>query len=219
MENRPAAGRGRVTSQSAQRNGRHLRLTGRTDPGREALESFVRRGFRETHGATVRSFMPMLIGLYDATGSVVGVAGYRSAELEPLYLEQYLSEPIERAIARQRPGLLVFRAEVAEIGNFVCRDGEAAQAMVAVLAGLLRDHRHRWVAFTATRAVRGIMRRLGIRLAELGPADPCRIVATADDWGAYYNADPRVMLGYVPEYRGARGQNGSNGKFPPSSRR
>ena len=139
MENRPAAGHGRVTSQRAQRDGRHhLRVVGRTDPGREALESFVRRGFRETHGATVRSFMPMLIGLYDATGSVVGVAGYRSAELEPLYLEQYLSEPIERAIARQRPGLLVFRAEVAEIGNFVCRDGEAAQAMVAVLAGLLR---------------------------------------------------------------------------------
>jgi hypothetical protein len=77
-------------------------------------------------------------------------------------------------------------------------------SMVKVLAEFLLDQNNPWTVFTATRTVRGIMRHLGIRLAELGHADKSRVVVTSDDWGSYYATDPRVMLGYVPSYRGAR---------------
>jgi hypothetical protein len=179
----------------------------RADPGRQPLEAFVRSRFRRVHGATVRSFMPTLIGLYGTAGKIAGVAGYRPADLEPLYLEQYLTDPIENVIAGRYPGLQVDRAQVAEIGNFACRDCESAMAMVQVLARLLRERHRHWVAFTATRAVRNITRRLGMQLREIGRADAARLLMPADDWGSYYDADPRVMLGYVPAYRGRTGQS------------
>ncbi len=218
MENRSGAASGPV--RGAEAHGRmEVRLCNRTDPERPALEAFVQLGFRQTHAASVRSFMPFLVGLRDPRHRLIAVAGYRPAQLEPLYLEQYLEQPIERAIEERRPGLLVARADVAEIGNFACRDSVAVQAMVAILARLLRERRHHWVVFTATRAVRRMMRRFGIRLAEIARADPSRIVTAADDWGGYYDADPRVMLGYVPEYRGTGSLTWRPGTSPPSSTR
>lgn len=171
--------------------------------GRPALEAFIQEGFRRKHGAAVRSFMPVLIGLHDTSGRIVGAAGYRGAAREPLYLEQYLDQPVEGLIAARRSGRAIPRAAVAEIGNFACNDCATAVTMVGVLAAFLLDQHHRWVVFTATRTVRGIMRHLGISLGELGRADKSRVVVTADDWGVYYASDPRVMLGYVPSYRGA----------------
>jgi hypothetical protein len=179
-------------------------VCGPNSAGREALETFIQDGFRRKHGAAVRSFMPVLIGLRDAGGGIIGAAGYRPAADRPLYLEQYLAQPVEQEITRRHPSMKVDRRQVAEIGNFACRDCSTAMAMVGVIAEFLLDQRHRWVVFTATRTVRGIMRHLGIGLSELGQADKSRVVVTADDWGSYYATDPRVMLGYVPSYRGAR---------------
>jgi len=171
---------------------------------RTALEAFIQSGFQRKHGAAVRSFMPVLIGLRDRKGILVGATGYRPASQEQLFLEQYLGEPIEETVARRNPGLRVTRADIAEIGNFACRDCATAMIMVGVLAEFLLDQRNRWTVFTATRTVRGIMRHLGLSLSELGRADKSRVVVTADEWGSYYQTDPRVMLGYVPSYRGAQ---------------
>jgi hypothetical protein len=171
---------------------------------RDALERFIKEGFQRNHGAVVRSFMPVLIGLRDAAGDIVGAAGYRPADLEPLYLEQYLDEPIEREIAKRTDEPASARAQVAEIGNFASRDCVAAAAMVTELGRFIVARRHTWVVFTATSTVRGILRRLGINLIDMGSAERSRIAMTSDDWGAYYSADPRVMLGYVPDYHGAR---------------
>lgn len=176
---------------------------------RPELEAFIQAGFERKHGAAVRSFMPVLIGLRDASGKLVGAAGYRSAGRQALYLEQYLNAPIERLVAERNPGASVARADVAEIGNFACRDCATAMTMVSVLAEFLLDQRHRWTVFTATRTVRGIMRHLGLGLSELGRADKSRVVVTDDDWGRYYSTDPRVMLGFVPSYRGAADQTWS----------
>ncbi len=176
---------------------------------RPELEAFIQEGFQRKHGAAVRSFMPVLLGLRDPHGRIIGAAGYRPAAREHLYLEQYLSEPIESTIARRHPGTATARADVAEIGNFACRDCATAMVMVGVLAEFLLDQRHRWVVFTATRTVRGIMRHLGLGLSELGRADKSRVVVTSDDWGAYYSTDPRVMLGFVPSWRGAADQTWS----------
>lgn len=179
-------------------------LCSRNAAERQGLEAFIQEGFQRKHGAAVRSFMPVLIGLRDRNGAVIGAAGYRRATHESLYLEQYLGEPIEDAITRRHPSMPAARAQVAEIGNFACRDCNTAMTMVSVLAEFLLDQRHRWAVFTATRTVRRIMRHLGIGLSELGQADKSRVVVTDDDWGSYYATDPRVMLAYVPSYRGAR---------------
>jgi hypothetical protein len=169
---------------------------------RRALETFIQDGFQRKHGAAVRSFMPVLIGLRDPAGQMAGAAGYRSAAAENLYLEQYLSESIEALIARRHPSMASERKQIAEIGNFAARDCKTAMLMVGVLAEFLLDRQHRWAVFTATRTVRRIMRHLGIGLSELGRADKSRVVVTADDWGGYFANDPRVMLADVQSYHG-----------------
>ncbi len=180
-----------------------IRCCSPNSTGRTALEAFIQDGFQRQHGAAVHSFMPVLIGMFDAAGNVIGAAGYRPAARDPLYLEQYLGEPIEAVVARRFPALTVTRTDIAEIGNFACRDCATAMRMVEVLADLLHERGHCWTVFTATRTVRGILRHLGISLTELGWADKSRVVVTGDDWGRYYQTDPRVMLGYVPSWRGA----------------
>jgi hypothetical protein len=178
-------------------------LCSRNADARPELEAVVKDAFRARHGATVGSFMPVLIGLRDEAGAVAGVAGYRPAVEEPLYLEQYLRHSVEETIAgRGHPGTT--RADVAEIGNFAARDCATALALVGVLAEFLLDREHRWVVFTATRTVRGILRHLGITLAELARAEPSRLAGGGDDWGSYYSTDPRVMLGHMPSWRAIR---------------
>lgn len=182
---------------------RDVTFCSRNAVGREALEAFVQGAFRRQHGATVRSFLPVLIGLRNPPGALIGVAGYRPAARETLYLERYLAEPVEACISR-RIGANVTRAEVAEIGNFACSDCRTALAMVGVLAQFLRDQDQRWVVFTATRTVRGIMRHLGVTLRDLGRADAARARVTGDEWGRYYSTNPRVMLGDVRSWHGLR---------------
>ena len=76
--------------------GRTLRLAEvATDaPARAELEAFVREKFQRGHGASVASFMPMLLSFRDGGGDLRGVIGLRGAATSALYLEQYLDQPI-----------------------------------------------------------------------------------------------------------------------------
>lgn len=49
------------------------------EAGRADLERYVRQAFESKHGATVRSFLPTLLGFRDRAGILRGVAGVRSA--------------------------------------------------------------------------------------------------------------------------------------------
>jgi Thermostable hemolysin len=166
------------------------------DTARQDLAAFVQAAFARQHGAQVRTFMPVLIGLWAPDGAIAGVAGYRPAAAGPLYLEQYLQQPIE---TRLGPG--VRRADIGEIGNFACRDCVTARSMMEVLAEFLFSRDHDWAVFTATRQVRRIMAGIGIGLTELAPAAAACVSLSADDWGRYYATDPRVVVSHVPSWQ------------------
>jgi hypothetical protein len=166
-------------------------------PRRAQAEAFVHQRFLKTHDARVRTFMPTLLLLADSAGELLGVAGLRSASEHVLFLERYLSRPIEAAIAGCT-GSRVRRESVVEIGNFACRSPQAATAFVKLLPRHLLSLDHVWIAFTATASLRRILRHLGARCADLGPADGACVRGGADDWGRYYASEPRVMAGYLP---------------------
>lgn len=170
-------------------------------PGRPELESFIREAFARKHGARVQSFMPTLAALRNASGQLCSVAGLRSADEESLYLEAYLAEPVDAALAARalRP---VARAEIVEVGNLASGGCRAARHLVAMLPQLLLDRGHRWVVFTATAGVRRILESLDAPLVELAPATAAQVASRGDDWGRYYAADPRVMAGHLAD--GAR---------------
>ena len=169
-------------------------------PERAELEAFVRNAFARKHDASVTSFMPTLLSFRDAGGGLRGVIGLRSAAPKPLYLEQYLEQPVEAAIATAT-GQSVQRHQVVEVGNLAGMNCRAAMRMVAALPAYLLARDYRWIVFTATSAVRGILQGFDAPLVELARADGARVANSPDRWGRYYESDPRVLAGYLPDSR------------------
>jgi hypothetical protein len=171
---------------------------------RAEIESFVGDAFVRKHDATVTSFMPTLLSFRDMAGSLRGAVGLRNAGDHPLYLEQYLDRPVELAIASAM-GCPTGRRQVVEVGNLAGANCRAAVRMVALLPAYLLAHDYQWIVFTATSAVREILLGFGAPLVELARAESTRVALGSDQWGSYYETDPRVFAGFLPDSRNIRG--------------
>lgn len=176
----------------------HLEHIAPDSPRRPGIEQFIARAFGARHGAEVRSFLPELLGLCNDGDELRAAVGYRPATAGTLFLEQYLDQPVEDALAAQL-GRPVGRDGIVEIGNLAGDTCRAARQLVAFLPRYLLERGHTWVVFTATDIVRRILGGAGAHLIELAVADPARLGAGAEAWGAYYRMDPRVMAGFIPE--------------------
>lgn len=168
------------------------------DPRREELEVFVRDVFRARHGARVCSFMPTLLAMRNDVGAVCSVAGFRSGDSQELFLERYLDEPVERAIASVSRRV-VSRSEIVEVGNLAGVNCRSAMRLVLGLPRILLDRGHRWMVFTATDTLRDLLASYHAPLLDLAPASAARAQNTGDDWGRYYESQPRVMAGYLAD--------------------
>ncbi|WP_227494026.1 thermostable hemolysin [Ramlibacter pallidus] len=167
-----------------------------TDPGRPAVEAFIRDVYRRRHGARVRSFMPVLVSLRDASG-IVAAAGYRSAGASPLFLERYLGAPVETLLAGAR-GTAPDRGSIVEVGHLAsARHGEGRRLIMALGPHLARQ-RFQWVVSTVTQELRSLFLRIGVTPLTLGAADPAALGDEAADWGSYYAHAPLVLAGHLP---------------------
>src|SRR5690606_25495074 len=113
------------------------------------------------------------------------------------FLERYLDEPVERAIAA-RAGEPVTRAQVVEVGNLAARGAGTARLLIVALTRILAAEGLRWVSFTGTPALINSFRRLRLHPLKLGVADPRRMGAELAEWGRYYDSGPLVMAGEIP---------------------
>ncbi|KAA1414774.1 thermostable hemolysin, partial [Nocardioides antri] len=67
------------------------------------------------------------------------------------------------------------RHQVVEVGNLAGVNCRAAMRMVAALPAYLLARDYRWIVFTATSAVRGILQGFDAPLVELARADGSRV--------------------------------------------
>ena len=176
---------------------------------RARIEAFVQQAFARRHGACIRSFMPTLLALQGRDERVCGVVGFRNGSAEPLFLERYLARPVEAELS-ERTGQLIERGRIVEVGNLASLSCRAAFHLVAILPRVLIERGNQWIVFTATSAVRGILEKFSAPMIELASASR-ECIDERDDWGQYYDNDPRVMAGYLPDgiglvLRGARSQ-------------
>lgn len=164
---------------------------------RSELEAYVRRRFADVHCADIRQFLPQLLALRDRNGALRGVAGYRDAASERLFLEQYLDLPAEQVAAAQFMRS-TSRSDIAEIGNFACESCRHGKILIDLLVEFLDLRGHRWAMFTGTQTIRQIMLHMGIEIHDLAGAQRSRLGDSAIDWGRYYDSDPRVVIAVVP---------------------
>jgi hypothetical protein len=177
----------------------------------DAIRDFIRQRYAASFGARLEQFMPHLYSLCGPRQEIVGAFGLRHGD-QPFFLEHYLDQPVEVAIARQI-GRPVDRSRIVEVGQFA---GDGPGAMRALI-GALTDHLHRrgveWVVFTGTIALRNAFKRLGLQPRVLGQADPSCLPADARAaWGSYYTHSPLVLFGNVSE--GALALGAQPGPFP-----
>lgn len=170
-------------------------------PLRTRLEDGVRATYAAAYGAVIRHLLPVLLGLADERGELLGVVGAQSGrDPAPMFLETYLDRPVEEALGAA-VGAPVSRASLAEVGNLAALQPGAGLALVSALAAYLDGTGLGWAVFTATGSLRAGFRRRGLELADLGAADGARLGARLSDWGRYYETEPRVTAAHIGTLR------------------
>lgn len=163
----------------------------RRTSGRAEVEAFIQSIYGTRYGAQIRHWAPSLVSL-TTEAAVVAAAGYRQAR-RPLFLEHYLPAPVEVLIATQ-VGAIIPRGAIFEVGHFAARAGRGRTLMLA-LGRHLATRGCTWVVCTATRELRLLFDRMGLRPLVLGPARASRLGAEAASWGTYYQHSPVVLAG------------------------
>ncbi len=159
---------------------------------RQRLESCVARVYASSYDARISHFHDLLLGATNAQGELLGVIGATAAKSAELFLESYMREPVEMVLAH-RTGRSVQRGDIFEVGNLAAERAGAARGLVTSLAENLRERGTRWVVLTGTTRVRHILRKLGAKLVDLGPAEGSDLGAAQGEWGRYYEHDPRIV--------------------------
>jgi hypothetical protein len=163
------------------------------DDDRAEVERFIGDVFREAYGARIRRFKPCLMSLRDQDHRLVAACGFRSAALEPLFMESYLDRPIEAVLA-EHTGLPVERNDIVEVGNLSVSEPGMARYLITAINDHLHDTHNQWAVFTAVPVLRNAFIKMGLNPIVLGDADKGRLPPEEQaEWGSYYEQKPQVM--------------------------
>jgi hypothetical protein len=160
------------------------------DGMRSAVEDRIREVYRERYVARLTSFPDTLAAEVDPSGNIECAAGIRFGS-QGLFSECYLDLPAEHYLSR-RFERAVQRNCVVEISNLAATKSWGSLPFIRHLIELASSSDFEWAIFTATKPLRALLRRGGLNMVELTRADQTR-VKNPNDWGNYYEHDPRVM--------------------------
>jgi hypothetical protein len=162
----------------------------RSDSKRTAVEGEIRRLYWDRYAARLSSFPDTLVTELGPSGHVECAAGIHFGS-QGLFSECYLDLPVESILSR-RFGCVVWRNRVVEVSNLAAITPGQSLPFVRRVIEFAEMADAEWAIFTATRALRALLQRGGINMIELARAERSR-VKNPNDWGNYYDHDPRVM--------------------------
>lgn len=175
-----------------------LRQYGPTDTQRPLVEAYIRRIYAGRYQAQVKEFAPTLVGLHDGRGVLVAAAGYRAADAGMLFLERYLSQPVQ-LLLRGPDATPQHRHGIVEVGHLASDRAGEGRRLIALMGPLLAQAGFDWVVSTLTQELRHLFVRMGVAPMALGYADPALLGEAAADWGCYYDHQPVVLAGQIPQ--------------------
>ena len=167
-------------------------LTGPDSPHRRDIEALIERTFSNCYDSKISRHYPNLLSVHDVHGNVLAAVGFRSAAKETLFLEQYLSQGVERA-AGDAFGAAIERNQIIEIGNLASNGKGASIFLFVTLAAYLKQQGYTHAVATATDTLRKAFRFLKFDLVELAAADRSALPDQGRTWGRYYESDPVVV--------------------------
>jgi len=153
------------------------------------VAAFIRRRFLQAYGAEPNLRIPSLLALTTAQGSLMAAVGVRNAGADTLFLEDYLSVPVQTLMPE--PG--TERRRIAEIAHLAGVEAGVSRYLFASLSVWLDAAGYDWVVCTGTDQLRNSFHRLGIATQVLADAAPSRLPDGGAGWGRYYDHHPVVM--------------------------
>ncbi len=161
------------------------------------VETYIHEKFNARYAANVQHFLPYILTL-KCNDNICSTVGIRLAESGPLYLEKYLQNPIEQEIGMHFK-TAIQRKSIVEIGNLVSTWRGSSQLLFVFLTDLLFRIEREWVVFTATKDVEHLLQKMHFDLIPLGIASENMLGDDKDQWGSYYQDNPRLILGHIPD--------------------
>ncbi len=174
--------------------GSSIQLYEQQSQGREEVEAFIAKQYNRVYQANINHFMPQLIALKckDRLSTAVGI---KNARLKPLFIEQYLDNPVEHEIEVHSQEVIE-RRDIVEVGNLAASWKGTSQLVMVMLPVILERAGYKWGIFTATGQVERLIRKLCLEPITLCEASEARVNNEGDVWGDYYQqSTPHVFAG------------------------
>ncbi|WP_299362027.1 thermostable hemolysin [uncultured Paracoccus sp.] len=159
------------------------------EPGWQPAAAMIEDHFRATHGARITVPALRLAVARAADGRILGAAGLRDAACG-FFSQVYIDRPVDEVLTRLA-GCAVAPKDVLEVVSMACPNPAATLPLIEAITAEGRRLGASWGLFTATGPLMRLLRRTGVPLLPLAPAQPCRL-ADAARWGSYYQTDPWV---------------------------
>lgn len=178
-----------------------IAITSLYSPERRRVERFLEREFNQAYNARITEHYPILMSVQDDEGKILGALGFRFANDESLFLEQYLDKPIESVLTEVHAGAAT-RNEIVEVGSLASHGNGASIFLFTALTAYLAQQGKQFITVTATDFLHRYFTRLGVEPLLLGHAEQARLADGGVSWGSYYKTRPRILAGQVlPSYK------------------
>lgn len=159
------------------------------NPERQAAQDHIRAIYGEAFDANVTRFAPLLVTVRNAQGDILCAAGIRTAK-DGFFSDTYLGRDFSTALLA-KTGTTVPLNEVMEVVSLASTTPFPVLPMLDAMVAWGREQGMTCGVFTATAALRRLLKRTGLGFTPLCAANPAN-VDDAESWGRYYETDPWV---------------------------
>ncbi len=134
--------------------------------------------------------------ILDKNNHILAAVGFRFADREELFLEQYLDDKVENILSSKYQKN-ISRDQIVEIGSLASGGEGMSKFLFIALAAYLRKMGCSYAVMTGTSKLRSSFKKLNLKPITLCEASKERLADRTEDWGSYYDVKPQVLAGNI----------------------
>ncbi len=158
------------------------------EEGRSRVENFIWKGFKQHYGANIQHFLPNLISI-GSQKKTQSALGFRGASDYPMFIEQYLTQPIEMFFDSEN----IVRKQIGEIGNLLGTKKLLTRQLFIITAMAISKAGYKKLVFCATPQIKSMLQSLAMTTHYIAKADPKCLGSQINCWGSYYESTPELL--------------------------